>query len=68
MPELLPQSPALVRDDPAAAPAITMSRKSVSVADRLLTVNVRCVPIVSDARNARWVGDEVLQVNVPLII
>ena len=48
MPELLPQLPALVGAEPDAAPAITMSRKSQSSADKELTVNVRCVPTVFD--------------------
>ena len=48
MHELLPQSPALVEDVPAAVPAILISRKSQSSADKELTVNVRCVPIVFD--------------------
>ena len=68
MPELFPQSPALVGDVPDAVPEITMSRKSQSVADKELTVNVRCVPIVSERRNIRLITDAPAQVNVPLMV
>ena len=56
MPLLPLQSPNLVPEIGAAAPAIAMSRKSTSVAPaaNALTVRVRCVPSVSDARNNRY--------------
>ena len=51
MPELPPQLPALVGDEPAAEPAITMSRKSQSLTDNVLTVSVLGVPGKLLARN-----------------
>ena len=68
MPELLPQFPALVGDEPDAVPAIEISRKSQSVADKELTVNVRCVPIVFDWRNTRRTADAPAQVSVPFTV
>ena len=71
MPLLPLASPNLVPEIGAAAPAIAMSRKSTSVAPaaNALTVRVRCVPIVSDAKNVRK-ADAVPAgtVNVPLMV
>ena len=68
MPALPPQSPARVGDEPAAVPAIVMSRKSQSVADRLLTVSVRGVPSVSERKKMRRTAVAPAQVRVPLIV
>ena len=68
MPVLPPQLPARVGDDPAAAPAIVMSRKSQSVADKLLTVSVRVVPRVLEYAKIRRTGVAPSTVSVPLIV
>ena len=69
MPELPPQSPALVGELPVAAPVTMMSRKSQSVAEEIaLTVRVRAVPNVFERRNNLFVADEPAQVSVPYII
>ena len=68
MPVLPPQLPARVGDEPAAAPAIVMSRKSQSVADRLLTVNVRGVPMVLERKKMRRTAVAPATVNVPVIV
>ena len=68
MPVLPPQLPALVGDEPAAAPAIVMSRKSQSVADRLLTVSVRVVPRVLERTKMRRTAVAPAQVSVPLMV
>ena len=68
MPKLLPQSPALVGAVPDAVPAITMSRKSQSLAARVPTVNTRAVPTVSDNRKTRLIGEPPVMVSVPLMI
>ena len=68
MPLLPPQSPARVGDEPAAVPAIVMSRKSQSSADRLLTVNVRVVPMVSERRKIRRTAVAPAQVKVPVMV
>ena len=68
MPLLPPQSPARVGDEPAAVPVIVMSRKSQLVADRLLTVSVRGVPIVSERTKILRVGEAPATVRVPLMV
>ena len=68
MPVFPPQSPARVGEEPAAVPAMVMSRKSQSVADRLLTVSVRVVPSVSDRAKMRRTAVAPATVSVPLIV
>ena len=68
MPVLPPQLPARVGDAPDAAPARVMSRKSQSLAEMLLTVSVRGVPIVSERKKMRRTGDAPAQVSVPLMV
>ena len=68
MPVFPPQSPARVGDEPAAVPAIVMSLKSQSVADSVLTVNVRVVPNVLDCKKMRLTADAPATVNVPLMV
>ena len=68
MPVLPPQSPARVGEEPAAVPAIVMSRKSQSVADRLLTVSVRVVPRVSERTKIRRTAEAPATVSVPLMV
>ena len=71
MPLLPLASPNLVPEIGAAAPAIAMSRKSKSVAlaANALTVRVRCVPMVSDAKNVRYAAAVPAgNVNVPLMV
>lgn len=68
MPVLPPQLPARVGDAPDAVPARIMSRKSQSVADRLLTVNVRVVPMVSERRKMRRTAVAPAQVRVPVMV
>ena len=68
MPVLPPQSPARVGDAPDAVPARTMSRKSQSVAEILLTVRVRGVPMVPDCKKIRRTADAPAQVSVPLMV
>jgi len=65
---LPPQSPARVGALPAAAPAIVMSRKSQSAADKFATVRVRGVPVVFDRRVTRLIALAPAQVKVPLTI
>ena len=68
IPELPPQSPARVGDEPAAVPAIVMSRKSQSVADSVLTVSVRVVPRVSERTKMRRTAVAPAQVRVPVMV
>ena len=68
IPELPPQSPALVGEAPAAEPAIVMSRKSQSFAEIALAVIVRVVPRVFERTKHLAVAEEPAQVNVPLMI
>jgi hypothetical protein len=68
MPVLPPQSPARVGDAPDAAPARAMLRKSQSVAEMLLTVSVRGVPVLADSKKIRRTADAPAQVSVPLIV
>ena len=68
MPVLPPQSPARVGEEPAAAPARLMSRKSQSVAEMLLTVSVRRVSMVLEVRKMRRTAVAPAQVKVPLIV
>ena len=68
MPELPPQFPARVGDELAAAPAIAISLKSQSWADRVPTVRVRCVPRVSDRRKIRRTEAEPAHVSVPVMV
>ena len=67
-PELPPQSPARVGDEPAAAPAITMSLKSQSVAERVPTVRVRWEPSVSERKKMRRVAVAPAHVRVPVTV
>ena len=55
-------------DAPDAAPARVMSRKSQSVAEMLLTVSLRGVPIVLDRKKMRRTADAPAQVRVPLMV
>ena len=55
-------------DEPAAVPAMVMSRKSQSSADKLLTVNVRVVPRVSERTKTRRTAVAPAQVRVPVIV
>ena len=66
IPELPPQSPARVGDAPDAVPARLMSRKSQSVAEMLLTVSVRWVPMVSERKKTRRTADAPAQLSVPV--
>lgn len=68
IPELPPQSPALVGEVPAATPAIVMSLKSQSLADNVAAVMVRVVPMVSERTKPRACTEEPAQVNVPLTV
>ena len=68
IPEFPPQSPARVGDEPAAAPAIVISRKSQSVAERVPTVRVRVVPRTLDLRNTRRTAVAPEQVKVPVMV
>ena len=68
MPVLPPQLPALVGDDPAAAPAIVMSRKSQSCADKLLTVSVRVVPRMLERKKMRRTAVAPATVRVPVMV
>ena len=68
IPVLPPQSPALVGDDPAAAPAIVMSRKSQSSADKLLTVSVRVVPRTGENKKPRRTAVAPATVRVPVMV
>ena len=68
MPALPPQLPARVGDAPDAVPARFMSRKSQSVAEMLLTVSVRWVPMVLDCKKMRCTADAPAQVSVPLMV
>jgi hypothetical protein len=67
---LLPlQSPNLVPDAGAAAPAMVMSRKSASVAEKAAQVSVRVVPIVSERTKCRIVALVPAEsVSVPLMV
>jgi len=69
MPLLPLQSPSLVPEAGAAAPAIVISLKSVSVKDTAAQVKVRVVPIVLEKTAMRY-ADAVpaLTVSVPLIV
>jgi len=68
MPALPPQSPALVGDEPAAAPRISMSLKSQSWADKVPTVRSRCVPRVSERKKTRRTAVAPATVRVPVIV
>jgi len=68
MPVLPPQSPARVGDDPAAVPAMVMSRKSQSVADRVPTVRVLVVPRVLERTKMRRTAVAPAQVSVPVMV
>ena len=68
MPELPPQSPARVGDDPAATPAIVMSLKSQSVADKVLTLSVRVVTRVSERTKMRRTAVAPAHVRVPEMV
>jgi hypothetical protein len=68
IPELPPQSPALVGEAPAAEPAIVMSLKSQSFAEIALAVIVLVVPIVSERTKALAIAEEPATVKVPVTV
>ena len=67
-PELPPQSPARVGEPPAAVPAIVMSLKSQSSADRVPTVRVRVVPTVLLRNMILRTADAPATVRVPVMV
>lgn len=68
MPLLPPQLPARVGEEPAAVPAMVMSRKSQSVADSVPTVRVRVVPSVLERTKIRRTAVAPATVSVPLMV
>lgn len=69
MPELPLQSPSLVPDAGAAAPAMVMSRKSTSVPENAAAVMVLVVPMVSDRQKCLIVAFVPAEkVRVPLTV
>ena len=68
MPLLPPQLPARVGEEPAAVPAMVMSRKSQSVADRVPTVRVRVVPRVLERTKMRRTAVAPATVRVPVMV
>ena len=68
IPEFPPQSPARVGEPPAAVPAIVISRKSQSSADRVPTVRVRVVPMVLESSITRLTAEAPAAVSVPVMV